>query len=60
MTVQRFLRAGLIDELTITRIPILLGSGIPLFDRLPADVHLTHLETTTTSGGLVQSRYRIA
>jgi len=34
--IQSFLRAGLIEDLTITRIPILLGSGIPLLVLCPA------------------------
>ena len=38
-TIQAFLRAGLITELTITLIPLLLGSGIKLFGDLPADQH---------------------
>ena len=58
-TLQAFLRAGLVRELTVTRIPVLLGDGIPLFGSLPADVALTHVETQSFSSGLVQSRYRI-
>ncbi|QDU16806.1 Dihydrofolate reductase [Gimesia maris] len=58
-TIQSFLRAGLIDELIITRIPILIGSGIPLFGEADADIQLKHLETQTFSNGLVQSRYQI-
>jgi dihydrofolate reductase len=58
-TIQRFLRERLIDEITITRIPILLGNGIPLFDSNGPELHLTHLETTTTGNGFVQTRYRI-
>jgi dihydrofolate reductase len=60
VTVQGFLRAGLIQRMTITRIPILLGSGIPLFGSLPRDIRLEHVATRTYSGGLVQSEYTLA
>lgn len=33
-TIQRFLRAGLIGEMVITRVPVLIGAGIPLFGEL--------------------------
>jgi dihydrofolate reductase len=59
ITVQRFLRANLIDRLVITRIPVLLGDGIPLFGSLPADVRLRHVATRTFPSGLVQSEYEI-
>ena len=58
ITVQRFLGAGLIDELILSRMPVLLGSGIPLFGALDADVQLEHIETRGYPSGLVQSRYR--
>lgn len=58
-TVQGFLRAGLPLELTITRLPVLIGRGIPLFGSLPHDVFLEHVETRTYPDGLVQSRYRV-
>ena len=60
VTVQGFLAAGLIQRMIITRIPVLLGSGIPLFGPLPADVRLQHVATRTFPSGLVQSEYRIA
>lgn len=59
ITIQRFLRAGLIDEMTITRLPVLIGEGIPLFGDLEADIRLEHLGTRTYQGGYVQSRYRV-
>ena len=59
VTIQGFLRAGLIDEITITTIPILLGNGIPLFGSLVDDVSLRHLETNSYESGLVQSRYSV-
>lgn len=58
-TVQRFLRAGCLDELIVTRVPVLLGDGIPLFGPVPDDVPLAHVSTDAFPDGLVQSRYRI-
>jgi dihydrofolate reductase len=57
ITIQKFLAAGLIQRLVITRIPVLLGSGIPLFGELEADVHLKPIATRQYSSGLVQSEY---
>jgi dihydrofolate reductase len=57
ITIQRFLRAGLIQRLIITRIPVLLGDGIPLFGALPGDVALRHVATRQYATGLVQSEY---
>jgi len=58
-TIQQFLRAGLVQRLVITRIPVLIGSGIPLFGSLDHDVVLTHVATRDFPSGLVQSEYRI-
>jgi len=58
-TIQGFLAAGLIDELTVTVLPILIGAGRPLFGPLPADVHLTHAGTQVYDCGFVQLKYRV-
>ena len=59
-TIQGFLNAGLLDELTITRVPILIGTGVPLFGPLNHDVRLTHIATRQFENGFVQSKYRVA
>jgi dihydrofolate reductase len=59
-TIQGFLAAGLIQQLIITRVPVLIGSGIPLFGPLPHDIQWRHLETRSFANGLVQSRYEVA
>ncbi len=59
LTVQSFLAEHLIDELTITVIPILLGTGIPLFGPLPSDVNLSHVATRVYEFGFVQHEYRV-
>jgi dihydrofolate reductase len=60
VTVQRFLAARLIQRLIITRVPVLIGEGIPLFGRLPRDIRLEHVETRSYRSGLVRSEYRIS
>jgi hypothetical protein len=45
ITIQRFLSAGLSQRIIITRVPVLIGDGIPLFGTLRRDVRLRHLAT---------------
>ncbi len=59
ITIQRFLKAGCIDRLVITRVPVLIGAGIPLFGPLLRDINLRHVATRSYSGGLAQSEYEI-
>jgi dihydrofolate reductase len=59
ITIQRFLRAGLVQRLTITRVPVLIGEGIPLFGSLPRDLRLDHVATQQYPSGLVKSEYAV-
>jgi len=60
ITIQRFLHLGLVQRLTITRVPVLIGKGIPLFASLPHDVRLRHIATRHYPSGLVQTEYEVA
>ena len=60
VTIQRFLRAGLIQRLIVTRVPVLIGSGIPLFGETGRDIVLRHIATRTFASGLVQTEYEVA
>jgi dihydrofolate reductase len=58
-TIQGFLEAGLIQRMVITRIPVLLGSGVPLFGTLSRDIRLQHVATRAYPSGMVQTEYAI-
>ncbi|MBL4905960.1 MAG: dihydrofolate reductase [Sneathiella sp.] len=55
--IQSFLQAHLIADIVITRVPILLGQGIPLFGELEEDRDLEYIETKIFKSGLIQSKY---
>jgi dihydrofolate reductase len=57
--IQSFLREGLVDEMTVTTIPVLLGAGRPLFGELARDVRLRLLECRWWENGLVQTKYEV-
>lgn len=59
ITVSKFLESGLVDDITISVIAIILGSGIPLFNTMNRE-HKCHLISTQSyPSGLVQLRYEV-
>jgi dihydrofolate reductase len=57
--VQEWLAAGAVDELILTRVPVLIGEGIPLFGPVLDDIRLEHVATQVFPGHLVQSKYNV-
>lgn len=57
-TIQSFLNEDLIDEMTITTIPLLLGSGIPLFNDLSKELNFSAVESKVYSHGIIQAVYK--
>lgn len=58
ITLQAFLRAGLVDRVIVTRVPLLIGDGISLFGPVSRDIQLEHVGTRSF-GGAVQSEYHV-
>ncbi len=56
--IQSFLKEDLIDEMIITRVPILLGDGIPLFRNLRHTLKFKHIKTIVYNDDLVKSHYK--
>lgn len=55
--IRAFLDAGLVDEITVTVIPVILGAGIPLFAGTAERRALTLVDSRSYPSGLVQLRY---
>jgi dihydrofolate reductase len=58
-TIQGFLAESLIDQITITTIPVILGDGISLFGPLEKEIRLVHVKTVAHDFGFVQTTYAI-
>lgn len=56
--ITSFLAAGLIDELTVTQVPVLLGEGVPLFGPGRPEQGLSLVESRAFPSGVVQSTWR--
>jgi dihydrofolate reductase len=53
------LRLGLVDEVRYSILPILIGEGIPFFDKLDRDVALHLAEIKAYKSGMVGLRYEV-
>jgi dihydrofolate reductase len=60
LTIQNFLKEDLIDEMTITTIPIVLGGGSPLFSILPKELKFNLVESKVFLNDIVQNKYQRA
>jgi len=58
-TITSFLNFKLINEMTITRAPVLLGAGIPLFGKLNNHIKLVEAESTAFANDFVQEKYGV-
>lgn len=57
-TIQSFMKSNLIDELIITKIPVVLGTGIPLFGKLDTSIMFEYVSTEIYNHTLVKTHYR--
>ena len=57
VTIQQFLAVNLIDEMTITTFPILLGGGTKLFGPLPTPLHFKSVSVKTFFNLITQEHY---
>ena len=58
-TARSFLECGLVKQLILTHIPIISGTGRPLFGNALPAIILKHLHTRSFASGLVQSDYEV-
>lgn len=58
-TIQAFINLQLIDEITITRAPVLLGEGIPLFGKTIKDIKLEQAQATAFANDFIQVKYTV-
>ena len=57
-TGRRFLAAGLVDDVTVTQVPVVLGGGIPFFGAQEREIALELVSSQSWDNGVVQSVYR--
>lgn len=58
-TITSFINLKLIDKMTITKVPVLLGEGIPLFGKINQNVKLENSEATAFPNEFIQIKYDV-
>ena len=59
-TITSFLNLRLINEMTITKAPVLLGDGIPLFGKMDRIIGLNQAKATAFPNDFVQIHYHVS
>ena len=59
MTIQTFINLELINEMTITRAPVLLGEGVSLFGKTAKDIALKQSSVKSFANDFIQEFYRV-
>ncbi len=59
-TITHFLNLKLINELTITQAPILLGGGMPLFGKIDTPIRLNDAQAKSYSNDFIQIKYIVS
>ncbi|MDY9925111.1 dihydrofolate reductase family protein [Methanosarcina sp.] len=57
--IKVFLEENLVEDMIVFVVPIILGSGIPLFDRIGKEIRLRIINTERYESGLVRLEYII-
>ena len=58
-TITAFLNLQLINEMTITQVPVLLGEGVPLFGKIDSVINLENAEASAYPNGYIQIKYDV-
>lgn len=58
-TITAFLNLSLIEEMIITKAPVILGAGIPLFGQIEVPVKLQKAQAMVYNNDFIQRRYQV-